>query len=168
MATWPPVTGLLATASSSTPGSGPCHSPVLPSTTGVAGGPGWIKAVGAALPMLRINPTSGTDLSNAAELVRAGVHSMGFVAPLFDPTDIANQVRSIYSLAIVCSQVILDILGTPCALHWSQSSNVKVCNALESCFSTDIGAADWHCRTGMPSTQRPWLSLARLTRALQA
>mmetsp|Transcript_14658 Transcript_14658/g.41211 ORF Transcript_14658/g.41211 Transcript_14658/m.41211 type:complete len:538 (+) Transcript_14658:121-1734(+) len=57
---------------------------------GVAGGPAWIKAVGAALPMLRINPTSGTDLSNAAELVRAGVHSMGFVAPLFDPTDISK------------------------------------------------------------------------------
>lgn len=57
---------------------------------GVAGGIGWLKAVQAALPMLKINPTSGTDITNAYDIVKAGVWSMGFVAPLFDPNDIAR------------------------------------------------------------------------------
>ena len=52
---------------------------------GVAGGSGWIKAVSAALPMLRLNPTSGVDLDNAGEYLKNGAASVGLVAPLFDP-----------------------------------------------------------------------------------
>jgi 2-dehydro-3-deoxyphosphogluconate aldolase / (4S)-4-hydroxy-2-oxoglutarate aldolase len=58
---------------------------------GVAGGPGWVKAVSGALPFLNINPTSGVDLDNAGEYLRAGAASVGLVAPLFDPLAIANK-----------------------------------------------------------------------------
>jgi 2-dehydro-3-deoxyphosphogluconate aldolase/(4S)-4-hydroxy-2-oxoglutarate aldolase len=56
---------------------------------GVAGGPGWVKAVTSAMPFLSINPTSGVDLDNAGEFLRAGAASVGLVAPLFDPAAVA-------------------------------------------------------------------------------
>jgi 2-dehydro-3-deoxyphosphogluconate aldolase / (4S)-4-hydroxy-2-oxoglutarate aldolase len=57
---------------------------------GVAGGPGWVKAVSSALPFLKINPTSGVDLDNAGEFLRNGAASVGLVAPLFDQAAIAR------------------------------------------------------------------------------
>jgi 2-dehydro-3-deoxyphosphogluconate aldolase/(4S)-4-hydroxy-2-oxoglutarate aldolase len=57
---------------------------------GVAGGPGWIKAVSSAMPFLSINPTSGVDLDNAGEFLRMGAASVGLVAPLFDQDAIAR------------------------------------------------------------------------------
>jgi len=57
---------------------------------GVAGGPGWVKAVSSALPFLSINPTSGVDLDNAGEYLKMGAASVGLVAPLFDPDAIAS------------------------------------------------------------------------------
>jgi 2-dehydro-3-deoxyphosphogluconate aldolase / (4S)-4-hydroxy-2-oxoglutarate aldolase len=57
---------------------------------GVAGGPGWVKAVSSALPFLSINPTSGVDLDNAGEFLRNGAASVGLVAPLFDQEAIAR------------------------------------------------------------------------------
>merc|ERR1719512_436695 len=57
---------------------------------GVAGGPGWVKAVSSALPFLSINPTSGVDLDNAGEFLQNGAASVGLVAPLFDQEAIAN------------------------------------------------------------------------------
>lgn len=51
---------------------------------GVAGGPGWVKAVSSAMPFLSINPTSGVDLDNAGDFLRNGAASVGLVAPLFD------------------------------------------------------------------------------------
>lgn len=56
---------------------------------GVTGGPMWVKAVSAALPMLSINPTSGVDLDNAGQYLTHGAASVGLVAPLFDPVAIA-------------------------------------------------------------------------------
>lgn len=56
---------------------------------GVAGGPGWVKAVSSALPFLSINPTSGVDLDNAGDYLRNGAASVGLVAPLFDPVAIS-------------------------------------------------------------------------------
>jgi len=56
---------------------------------GVAGGPGWVKAVSSALPFLSINPTSGVDLDNAGDFLKMGAASVGLVAPLFDPEAIA-------------------------------------------------------------------------------
>lgn len=58
---------------------------------GVAGGPGWVKAVSSALPFLSINPTSGVDLDNAGEFLKNGAASVGLVAPLFDPVAVANK-----------------------------------------------------------------------------
>mmetsp|Transcript_3727 Transcript_3727/g.5574 ORF Transcript_3727/g.5574 Transcript_3727/m.5574 type:complete len:253 (-) Transcript_3727:295-1053(-) len=58
---------------------------------GVAGGPGWVKAVSSALPFLSINPTSGVDLDNAGQFLEMGAASVGLVAPLFDPVAIANE-----------------------------------------------------------------------------
>lgn len=57
---------------------------------GVAGGPGWVKAVSSAMPFLSINPTSGVDLDNAGEFLRNGAASVGLVAPLFDPVAIGK------------------------------------------------------------------------------
>jgi len=57
---------------------------------GVTGGPMWVKAVSAALPMLSINPTSGVDLDNAGEYLKNGAASVGLVAPLFEPAAIAG------------------------------------------------------------------------------
>jgi 2-dehydro-3-deoxyphosphogluconate aldolase/(4S)-4-hydroxy-2-oxoglutarate aldolase len=39
--------------------------------------------------MLRIVPTNGVNLENAAEYLRAGAYGVGFTAHLFDPADIA-------------------------------------------------------------------------------
>lgn len=57
---------------------------------GVAGGPGWVKAVSSALPFLSINPTSGVDLDNAGQFLEMGAASVGLVAPLFDLEAIAK------------------------------------------------------------------------------
>lgn len=57
---------------------------------GVAGGPGWVKAVSSALPFLSINPTSGVDLDNAGDFLKMGAASVGLVAPLFDQEAIAR------------------------------------------------------------------------------
>ncbi|MEC9476901.1 MAG: bifunctional 4-hydroxy-2-oxoglutarate aldolase/2-dehydro-3-deoxy-phosphogluconate aldolase [Planctomycetota bacterium] len=55
---------------------------------GPAGGPAWVKAVLGPLPFLKIVPTSGVDLHNAADFLAAGAHAIGFVAPLFVPEDV--------------------------------------------------------------------------------
>ena len=49
----------------------------------------YVKACMGPMPFLRIVPTSGVDDSNAAEYLAAGAFAVGFVAPLFDPDDIA-------------------------------------------------------------------------------
>jgi 2-dehydro-3-deoxyphosphogluconate aldolase/(4S)-4-hydroxy-2-oxoglutarate aldolase len=59
-------------------------APIQKLFPGVAGGPNWVRAVAAALPMLRINPTSGVEIDTAADFLRAGAKSLGFVAPAFD------------------------------------------------------------------------------------
>ena len=56
---------------------------------GPAGGPTWVRHTLGPLPFLRIVPTSGVTLDNAAEFLRAGAFAVGFVASLFDPRDLA-------------------------------------------------------------------------------
>lgn len=65
-------------------------APIQKLFPGVAGGPGWVKAVSSAMPFLSINPTSGVDLDNAGDFLKNGAASVGLVAPLFDPVAIAN------------------------------------------------------------------------------
>jgi 2-dehydro-3-deoxyphosphogluconate aldolase/(4S)-4-hydroxy-2-oxoglutarate aldolase len=66
-------------------------APLVKLFPGPAGGPSWVQAVLGPLPFLKIVPTSGVDLHNAAEFLSAGAHAIGFVAPLFDPVAIENQ-----------------------------------------------------------------------------
>lgn len=65
-------------------------APIQKLFPGVAGGPGWVKAVSSALPFLSINPTSGVDLDNAGDFLKMGAASVGLVAPLFDQEAIAR------------------------------------------------------------------------------
>ena len=66
-------------------------APIQKLFPGVMGGPNWVKAVSAALPMLRINPTSGVEIDTAADYLRAGASSLGFVAPAFPPDMVAAK-----------------------------------------------------------------------------
>ncbi len=52
-------------------------------------GPVWVSQTLAPLPFLRIVPTAGVTLDNAAVYLNAGAFAVGFVASLFDAADIA-------------------------------------------------------------------------------
>ncbi|KAJ1633887.1 demethylmenaquinone methyltransferase/aldolase [Pavlovales sp. CCMP2436] len=65
-------------------------APIQKIFPGVAAGHMWIKAVSAALPMLSLMPTSGVDLDNAGEYLKAGAFGVGLVAPLFPPDAVAS------------------------------------------------------------------------------
>ncbi len=54
-------------------------------------GPAWVAQTLAPMPFLRIVPTSGVTLENAAAYLNAGAWAMGFVNSLFDPQDIAAE-----------------------------------------------------------------------------
>jgi len=48
-------------------------------------GPKFVRAVLGPLPSLRIVPTNGVHLNNAASYLRAGAFAVGFTTGLFDP-----------------------------------------------------------------------------------
>lgn len=52
-------------------------------------GPDYVRACLGPLPFLRIVPTSGVRLDNAADYLRAGAFALGFVRSLFEPEDLA-------------------------------------------------------------------------------
>jgi Entner-Doudoroff aldolase len=52
-------------------------------------GPAWVAQTLGPMSFLRIVPTSGVTLENAAAYLRAGSVAVGFVNSLFDPADIA-------------------------------------------------------------------------------
>lgn len=52
-------------------------------------GAAYVKACLGPMPFLRIVPTAGVDQSNVAAYFAAGAFAVGFVAPLFDPQEIA-------------------------------------------------------------------------------
>ncbi len=54
-------------------------------------GPSFVRACLGPLPFLKIVPTSGVTGENAAEYLAAGAHAVGFVAPLFHPSDIESE-----------------------------------------------------------------------------
>ncbi|MDP6539211.1 MAG: bifunctional 4-hydroxy-2-oxoglutarate aldolase/2-dehydro-3-deoxy-phosphogluconate aldolase [Planctomycetota bacterium] len=54
-----------------------------------ADGPSVVRACLGPLPFLRLVPTHGVDETNAAAHLAAGAHALGFVAPLFDPDEVA-------------------------------------------------------------------------------
>ncbi len=49
----------------------------------------YVKACMGPMPFLRIVPTSGVNESNAAMYLESGAFAVGFVAPLFDPDEMA-------------------------------------------------------------------------------
>jgi 2-dehydro-3-deoxyphosphogluconate aldolase/(4S)-4-hydroxy-2-oxoglutarate aldolase len=55
----------------------------------LAGGPAALKAILAPMPFLRLVPTNGVDLANAAAYLEAGAHAVGLVTSLFDPAWVA-------------------------------------------------------------------------------
>jgi 2-dehydro-3-deoxyphosphogluconate aldolase / (4S)-4-hydroxy-2-oxoglutarate aldolase len=52
-------------------------------------GPVWVAQTLGPMPFLRIVPTSGVTLENAAAYLRAGSFAVGFVNSLFEPSEIA-------------------------------------------------------------------------------
>lgn len=54
-------------------------------------GPAYVKACLGPLPHLRILPTSGVTADNVTDFLRAGSFGVGFVAPLFDPQELAAR-----------------------------------------------------------------------------
>jgi 2-dehydro-3-deoxyphosphogluconate aldolase/(4S)-4-hydroxy-2-oxoglutarate aldolase len=65
-----------------------------------ATGPAWVKQTLGPLPFLKIVPTSGVTLDNAAEYLCAGAAAVGFVNSLFEPADItAANWRAIQARA---------------------------------------------------------------------
>lgn len=56
-----------------------------------AGGPAWLQSVLAPLPMLRVVPTHGVTLDNAAAWLDAGAWAVGLVADLFRPAWLAAR-----------------------------------------------------------------------------
>jgi len=52
-------------------------------------GPGYVKSILGPMPFLRIVPTNGVHQNNVEAFLKAGAFAAGFVAPLFDPNDMA-------------------------------------------------------------------------------
>lgn len=49
----------------------------------------FVKACLGPMPFLKIVPTNGVHLNNVESFIKAGSFAIGFVAPLFDPNDLA-------------------------------------------------------------------------------
>ena len=63
-------------------------APLLKLFPAPAGGPAWLRSLLAPLPFLKVVPTNGVDLDNAAEWLAAGAWALGFVASLFQADDL--------------------------------------------------------------------------------
>lgn len=67
----------------------------------------YIRACLGPMPFLRIVPTSGVTEHNAATLLRAGAHAVGFVGSLFDAGDIrAKNWDAIRARAELCLSAV--------------------------------------------------------------
>lgn len=56
-----------------------------------ANGPTWLRAVLAPMPFLRVIPTNGVEVENAAEWLDAGAFAIGCVRSLFAPDELAGH-----------------------------------------------------------------------------
>lgn len=66
-------------------------APMVKLFPGPGDGPAYLRACLGPLPFLRIFPTGGVTLTNAAAHLDAGAFGVGFVGSLFDPADVAAQ-----------------------------------------------------------------------------
>lgn len=64
-------------------------APLLKLFPGPAAGPNYLRSSLGPLPFLRVVPTNGVDLANAADWLRAGAWAVGMTRPLFDPDAMA-------------------------------------------------------------------------------
>lgn len=53
-------------------------------------GPGYLRAIRGPLPQVRLMPTGGVNLDNAAEFIRAGACALGIGGSLVDPQAVAS------------------------------------------------------------------------------
>ncbi|MEJ7734285.1 MAG: bifunctional 4-hydroxy-2-oxoglutarate aldolase/2-dehydro-3-deoxy-phosphogluconate aldolase [Polyangiaceae bacterium] len=65
-------------------------APLLKLFPAPAGGPAYLRSCLGPLPFLRIVPTNGVDLDNAAQWLEAGAWAVGFVNALFEPRMLAG------------------------------------------------------------------------------
>ena len=65
---------------------------------GSVGGAGYIKALKAALPHIRMIPTGGVNLSNAAEFVRAGASAVGVGGELTAAAPVTETARRLLEI----------------------------------------------------------------------
>jgi len=63
-------------------------APLLKLFPGPEGGPKYVRSMLAPLPFLKIVPTNGVHLNNAAAYLKAGAWALGFTTALFDPADL--------------------------------------------------------------------------------
>ncbi|MFO8059839.1 MAG: bifunctional 4-hydroxy-2-oxoglutarate aldolase/2-dehydro-3-deoxy-phosphogluconate aldolase [Bacillota bacterium] len=65
-------------------------------------GPGFIRNMGGPLPQIKLVPTGGINLENAAEFIRAGAAALGvggsLVNPEMDPDGISEQARALLTV----------------------------------------------------------------------
>ena len=74
-----------------------------------AGGPVWLRSVLAPMPFLRVIPTNGVEVDNAAEWLAAGAFAVGCVRSLFAPEDMAARAwDSIEARARALLAAVLD------------------------------------------------------------
>ncbi|MCX4242985.1 bifunctional 4-hydroxy-2-oxoglutarate aldolase/2-dehydro-3-deoxy-phosphogluconate aldolase [Paraliomyxa miuraensis] len=66
-------------------------APLLKLFPGPAGGPAYLRSALAPLPFLRVVPTNGVDLDNAAAWLRAGAFAVGMTTGLFEPAALAAR-----------------------------------------------------------------------------
>ena len=66
-------------------------APIVKYFPGPPDGPTTVRTILGPMPFLRILPTSGVTLQNAAAYLEAGAFGLGFVNCLFEPDDIANE-----------------------------------------------------------------------------
>lgn len=81
-----------------------------------AGGPTWLQAVLAPLPMLRVVPTHGVTRDNVGAWLDAGAWAVGLVADLFRPAWLADRdFAAITAHAAAIRQIVADAGPHPAA-----------------------------------------------------
>lgn len=58
-------------------------------------GPAYIRQIRGPLPFLKVVPTSGVDVSNAAAFLEAGAWAVGLVGSLFEAKDVEARAREL-------------------------------------------------------------------------
>jgi Entner-Doudoroff aldolase len=85
-------------------------------------GPMWLRSVLAPLPWLKVVPTNGVDLDNAAAWLDAGAYAIGLVGDVFRKQWLAtNDVDAIEARVRAVRERIADVPHRQCPIeppHW--------------------------------------------------